>query len=52
MLSWANKRGELVAHACEDATHYLKSGTQGIKSHQGQLLGVARKGTYKMTPLG
>lgn len=42
----------MVAHVCEDAAHYLKSWIQGMKSHQGQLLGVARKGADRMILLG
>lgn len=41
-----------MAHVCEDAAHYLKSWIPGMKSHQGQLLGVARKGADRMILLG
>lgn len=51
-LRWATEGGEMVAHACEDPAHYLKSSLQGTKSHQGQLLGVTRKSSYEMIPLG
>lgn len=42
----------VVAHVYEAAVCYLKSRIEGMKSHQGQLLGVARKGADRMIPLG